>query len=254
MQKNAFIVLMKTILRKSLLISIYSKIGTKYKGIRYFGFRYICSICGGHFRKFLPYGLKERLNARCPVCLSLERHRLLWLYLKNKTNLFTNRLRVLHFAPEKCISDKLRKLSNIEYITADIDPEKADFLMDITNISSEDNYYDVILCSHVLEHIQEDRMAMSELYRVLKPEGWAILQVPIGREKTFEDPNITSGEEREAIYGQADHVRIYGLDYIERLKRAGFMVTVESFANQFEEKMIEKYNLSTEDIYLCHKI
>ena len=247
----------KIILRHILPNNIYSIVGKYYRILRYFGFRFKCPICGWYSREFLPFGLIKRPNAQCPMCFSLERHRMIWLYMK-KTNLFNleskkDRLRVLHFAPEKCISDKLRKLNNLEYITADLDPKKADVMMDITNIPSDSSYFDVILCSHVLEHILDDMKAMKELYRVLKRGGWAIIQVPIGREKTFEDSSITSWEDRERIFGQGDHVRIYGLDYVNRLKNAGFVVTVDPFWKELDIGKIKKYGLSKENIYFCTK-
>ena len=247
----------KIILRHILPNNIYSIVGKYYRIFRYFGFRFKCPICGWYSREFLPFGLIKRPNAQCPMCFSLERHRMIWLYMK-KTNLFNleskkDRLRVLHFAPEKCISDKLRKLNNLEYITADLDPKKADVIMDLTNIPSDNSYYDVILCSHVLEHILDDMKAMKELYRVLKHGGWAIIQVPIGREKTFEDSLITSWEDREHIFGQGDHVRIYGLDYAERLKSAGFSVKVDPFWKELDSGSIRKYGLYKGNIYFCTK-
>ncbi len=202
----------------------------------------------------LPFGINERPNAQCPKCLSLERHRLLWMFLGVNTDLFKKeKLRILHFAPEKCISERLKKLPNIEYVSADLDSGKADFIMDIKEIPSKNDNYDAVLCCHVLEHIPDDIKAMKELYRILKPDGWAVLQVPIGRKKTFEDRDISSWAERENIYGQGDHYRIYGLDYLDRLRDTGFNVKAVPFADELKEKLIRKFNLSTENIYFCHK-
>ena len=118
------------------------------------GNRYLCPCCGWKFRKFLPNGANQRPNALCPRCGSLERHRLLYLYLKNRTNLFSDRLRVLHFAPEPVFRKILMSLSNLDYISADLDSPAAMVKLDITNIPSADDSFDVILCSHSLELYQ----------------------------------------------------------------------------------------------------
>jgi len=188
---------------------------------------------GGRFRKFQPYGAEgvvKRPNARCPSCGSLERQRLIALYLERRTSFFTDPLKVLHFAPEPAFHEKFKSLSNLDYISADLISSRAMVKVDITDIPYEEHSFDVILCSHVLEHVQDDRKAMQELYRVLKPGGWALLQIPIqsSREKTYEDPSIVTPEERLKHFGQKDHVRIYGEDYKDRLASAGFTVKVDS--------------------------
>lgn len=225
--------------------------------IFYLGSRYECPCCGGKFRKFLKFGAITRLNARCPKCGSLERHRLFWLYYKNMTNLFEDKLRVLHFAPEYVFYKRLKRLSNLDYITADISPSKADVTMSITDIKFNENSFDVILCNDVLEHILDDKKALSELHRVLKYDGgWAIIQVPLDKSRThtFEDPSIVSPQDREKNFGRYDHVRVYGIDYLARLQAAGFDVSVISYINTFNQNEIEKYNLNTDrDIYLCTK-
>jgi SAM-dependent methyltransferase len=180
----------------------------------------------------------------------------LWFYLKNQTNFFCESLKVLHFSPEYCLQKKFKKQPNLDYLSADLASPLAMTKIDITNIPYEDNTFDAILCSHVLEHIPDDRQAMKELLRVLKPGGWAILQVPIDRkrEKTFEDPTVTSPEERERLFWQHDHVRLYGLDYPDRLRDVGFVVEVNNFVKNLEDETIEKYRLDKrEDIYLCKK-
>ena len=220
----------------------------------YIGNRYICPCCGWRFRKLLPYGNKKRLNVGCPRCNSAERHRLLWLYLKNKTNLFSDNLKVLHFAPEYIFQKTLRFMSNLDYISVDLNSPSAMVKMDITNILYKDNSFDVILCSHVLEHVVDDRKAMRELFRVLKPGGWGILQVPILRDKTFEDPSIVSPEDRERIFGQKDHVRKYGLDYKDRLEGAGFTVKVDEYIRELGVHSVRTYGLKgNETIYFCTK-
>lgn len=147
-------------------------------------------------------------------------------------------------------------MPNLDYISADLDSPLAMVKMDITNILFENNSFDVILCSHVLEHIIDDNKAMRELFRVLKPGGWAILQTPIDLklDKTFEDHSIVSPEERERFFGQSDHVRIYGRDYVNRLLKAGFEVTVESYPKDLSPNIIKKHVLSeNEDIFFCTK-
>lgn len=204
----------------------------------YFGNAYYCPVCKSKVRLWKPLGydfpvIYEKQivgsgirNAMCPVCGSSDRVRLLYLFLKNKTNLFTRRIKLLHIAPEDALRDLLLKLKNVDYLTSDLDPGKVMEQMDITIIGYPENSFDAILCNNVLEHIPDDRKAMRELYRVLKPGGWAILQVPVSKvlEETFEDFSITSPQEREKHFGQKDHVRIYGNDYIRKLTKAGFAV------------------------------
>ena len=227
-----------------------------YRQFLYLGNRLVCPCCKGHFRKFLPFGVVQRPNACCPNCQSLERHRLLWLYLQNRTNLFSDRLKVLHVAPEYVLNLALRARNNLDYVTADLNSRLAQVKMDITNIPYEAKSFDVILCNHVLEHVVDDQKAMGELFRVLKPGGWAILQSPIDTslEKTFEDFCIVSPEEREKAFGQRDHVRIYGRDYKERLEKAGFRVNVDRYAEEVGEELRKKYGLPKDEaIYVCAK-
>ncbi len=222
----------------------------------YVGNRFICPCCNGQFRKFLTGGVNHRPNALCPRCNSLERHRLLWLYLKNQTNIFIDHLKVLHCAPEYIFQKVFKFLPNIDYVSAGLDAPFAEVKMDITNILYDDNSFDAILCNHVLEHVIDDHKAMKELFRVLKPGGWAILQSPIDieREKTFEDPSIVLPKEREHFFGKDDHVRVYGLDYKDRLEQAGFTVKIDSYATDLGGDMSKKYGLPEhEDIYICGK-
>ena len=227
-----------------------------FRHIVYSGSEVYCECCDKSFRKFLPAGEIRRQNAECPNCACKERHRLLFRYLKNRTNLFSQRLKLLHFAPEPYFQPLFTALPNLEYITADLDAPEADINFDITDIPFKDDYFDVILCSHVLEHVIDDRKAMAELYRVLSPNGWSILQVPldIHRAETFEDFSATSAEDRSRLFGQRDHVRIYGLDYKNRLETSGFDVTVEEYPKTLpvEEALRNGFDLE-EAIYLCRK-
>lgn len=214
-----------------------------------------CPCCKGEFHEFLPYGVKQRLNALCPKCGSLERHRLLWLYLKKKTNLFEAKLHLLHFAPERIFQEVFESAHNLNYISADLYSPKAMFKMDITNIKFDNDWFDVIICNHVLEHVEDDQKAMGELYRVLKKGGWGIIQSPVdyNREYTYEDKNVILPEERERLFGQRDHVRVYGKDYMKKLKKVGFHVKVKDGLKLFGRKVCKEYRLGTEKIYLCIK-
>ncbi len=234
---------------------MFKKVISLLRGASFFQFtKFECPICLGRFRRFFPYGISPRQNALCPQCGSLERHRLLWLYLRNKTNFFSHSLRVLHFAPERVLNKIFGQCQNIDYVSADISSPLAKVKMDITDIAALDNSFDAILCIHVLEHVVEDQKAMRELFRVLKPGGWAILQVPVLREKTFEDPTVVLPEDRERIFGQKDHVRIYGRDYSERLEKAGFAVRVDSYSRSLGQSQVKKYCLfASEDTYFCTK-
>jgi len=212
---------------------------------------FIDPIDGKGFKTFLPYGYgKQRDNVLSPSTLSLERHRLLWLFLKKETPFFSENLKVLHFAPEQAFFKRFKKLSNIQYTTTDLNSPLAEVKADICNLPFPDNSFDVILCNHVLEHIPDDTKALQELYRVMKPNGWGIFQVPqqLSREKTFEDNSITNKKERAKIFGQYDHVRIYGRDYFDKLRAAGFTVEEIHYTSSFSEDEIEKYGLAKGEI------
>jgi len=222
--------------------------------LKIIGLRFECPVCGGRFRQMRPFGITPRKNALCPQCFSLERHRLLWLYLKNRTNFFHSPMTVLHIAPEKTLSQKFKQMTHLNYLSIDKASPLAMRAMDICEMSFQDNTFDVILCSHVFEHIPDDLKAMREVFRVLKPGGWAILQVPILREKTFEDPTIIEPADRLKNFGQSDHVRIYGKDYQNRLEKAGFKVTVDGYVRELGKTRILRYGLlRREDIYFCTK-
>ena len=215
------------------------------------GSRYTDPIDGKQFKSFLPYGYENpRENVLSPSTLSLERHRLLWLFLKSNTNFFTANLKVLHFAPEQAFYKRFRKLENLDYTTTDLDSPLADVKADICNLPFDDNSYDVILCNHVLEHIPNDHKAMQELYRILKPGGWGVLQIPqdLKRTNTFEDDSITDKRERTKIFGQYDHVRIYGRDFFDKLRNVGFKVEEVDFTAKLSQDEINKYRLAKGEI------
>ena len=213
-------------------------------------------IDGKSFRSFLPYGYgTQRNNVLSPSTLSLERHRLLWLYLKNETDFFTARLKVLHFAPEQAFYKIFRNQKNLDYTTTDLFSPLADVKADICNLPFESNLYDVILCNHVLEHIPDDIKAMKELFRVMKPGGYGIFQIPqdYNREQTFEDDSITDKNQRAKIFGQYDHVRIYGRDYFDKLRHIGFVVEENDYIKKLGSAM-QKYCLAPGEIIpVCRK-
>lgn len=221
------------------------------------GNKYTDPIDGKSFRKFLAYGYgKKRENVLSPSTLSLERHRLLWLYLKNETDFFSASKKILHFAPEQAFYKRFRKMKNLDYTTTDLNSPLADVKADICQLPFADNSYDIIFCNHVLEHIPDDKKAMQELYRVLKPGGMAILQIPqdLNRETTFEDDSITDPKERREVFGQYDHVRVYGRDYFDKLRKVGFQVEEVDYTAKLSAEEIDKYRLAKGEILpVCFK-
>ena len=221
------------------------------------GKKYEDPIDGKTFRKFLPYGYgSPRANVLSPSTLSLERHRLLWLYLTRETDFFSKPLKVLHVAPEQAFYKRFKNQKNLTYITTDLYSPLADVKADLCALPFEDDSFDVIFCNHVLEHIPDDAQAMRELYRVMKKGGWGIFQVPqdINRAHTFEDDTITDPAERTRIFGQYDHVRVYGLDYFDRLRQVGFEVEEIVYSTHFTAEEIERYRIVPQEILpLCKK-
>lgn len=194
---------------------------------RHGGWARYCPVCERSARRFTESGKIPRRDAQCPYCGALERHRLVWLYFQQCTNLLDGRPKqMLHVAAERCISNRLKPALGSGYLTADLVNPRAMVQMDITDIQYPAETFDVIYCSHVLEHIPDDRRALREFHRVLKRDGWAILLVPISTERTFEDPSITDPAELLRIFGEDDHIRRYGPDYVDRLREAGFTVKV----------------------------
>lgn len=216
-----------------------------------------CPVCQENFSKFLPYGrLHPRENALCPSCLSLERHRLMFLFLQKETNFFQSQPKVLHIAPEYCFIDRFEKLLGENYITADIESPLAKVKMDLHDIPFEDNSFDVVFCNHVLEHVRDDVRCMQEIRRVLKPDGFALCQSPqrLDLATTYEDASITDPKERENHFLQDDHLRIYGRDYGTQLEKSGFQVSpihlIEKIGIEESKKMALPLG---EIIYLCRK-
>lgn len=216
-----------------------------------------CPCCERAFPSFLPFAIPPSFNILCPQCNSLPRHRMLWMYLmENGERLLKENMRVLHFAPEGVLQDFFASLPDVTYVTADLYMPNVAHIMDITDIRFDDDSFDAVVCVHVLEHIQDDRKAMAELYRVLKPGGWGLLQSPMrtSLERTYEDPAIVSEEGRFRHFGQHDHVRIYGRDYGDRLEKAGFKLTVKEYCRRMPEEQVRRMGLNrNEDIYMVRK-
>ena len=224
------------------------------------GDKFTDPIDGRSFRKFLPYGYgKQRENALSPSTLSLERHRLMWLFLRDNTTFFTatKKLKVLHIAPEQCFLDIFRKQQNLNYITSDLESPIADVKADICDLPFKENEFDIIFCNHVLEHISNDTKAMQELYRVLKPGGFGIFQIPqdLSKAITFEDNTITDRKERAKLFGQYDHVRVYGRDYFDKLRSIGFKVDEVDYTKKITLEKIEEFCLMQNEILpVCYKL
>lgn len=250
LMKNVIAFLIRYVPRKYL--QRVSGLGLKVLGLFYAGSAVTCPVCERSYRKFLPYGrISTRENALCPNCLSLERHRLIWVYLQQQTDFFKTKKHVLHIAPEACYISRFEKLHGDGYITADIESPLAKVKMDIHQIPFEENKFDVVLCNHVLEHVDDDIQAMREIHRVLKPGGFAILQVPFFNpipEVTFADPTITDKREREKIFGQDDHVRKYGHDYPKRIAQSGLTPIEDKFVFTLPDNEVKKFGLARGEV------
>ena len=254
-------------------IKVYSylKWHERFALIKNFGFRYKCPFCGYHAKKMLPIGADFKViyekeivgcgkrNAECLKCKSTDKERLVYTYLQS-INFFDNPNKtVLHMAPEPNLSKQFFKHKFKEYVCGDFFAPGYENVypsyvknINILDIPYSKEYFDVVICNHVLEHIEEDLQGMSEIYRVLKRGGFAILQVPISfkLKKTYEDSKIINPKEREEAFGQHDHVRIYGLDYFDRLKKIGFDTEIISnLAYTHPNYGINK----KEKIFICHK-
>lgn len=257
------------IVERMLPSGVFRRLSAYYMRVKYFGWKYRCPFCGGSYRRFYPAGfdfpvLKEqdivgaglRENVRCPGCSSSNRERLIYLYLANEKGSNDRTLSVLHVAPEPRLQRLLKGRPNITHVSVDIASPDADRKMDIRKLEFPDESFDIVLCNHVLEHVPEDDVAMKEILRVLRPGGFAILQVPISLklERTFEDPTVTDPKERERVFGQSDHIRIYARDYRDRLARAGFSVEVLDYAGKLGKEATMKYSLDPrESLYIATK-
>jgi SAM-dependent methyltransferase len=206
------------------------------------GNRVQCPCCGGSFWCFLAYG--ARPHDRCPQCGALGRHRLLSLVLRDRLA-GQSGLRFLHVAPEESIASLLRRVPDATYLSIDLEPGAAMEVADLTDLPFRDSSWDVVLCYHVLEHVPDDTAAMREIRRVLVPGGWAIIDSPIdtSRHETFEDPSITDPAERRRLFSQDDHVRVYGRNFVSRLRDAGFDVEVDYPLERYSPEKRARYGL-----------
>ncbi|MEM7555056.1 MAG: class I SAM-dependent methyltransferase [Cyanobacteria bacterium P01_A01_bin.84] len=242
---------MKTPYKYAPVISpIYRSLRKAFRRFKYAGEAVTCSVCGNNFSSWL---FNHEIGS-CPICGSETRHRLLWLFLQKHSEIFHKPYKLLHFAPEECLINKFRELPNLEYTTADISAPKVDVHTDITNLIFDDNSFDAIICSHVLEHIPADIVAMKELFRILVPNGTAYIQVPYRKfQETDEDISITDPMERQRRFGQFDHVRVYGTDLKQRLESVGFEVREEYFFCDLTVEEQQRYGLWDDIIFNCKK-
>ena len=231
-------------------------------GVIYAGKGRKCPICGCERRKFLPYGYgKVREDALCPKCLSLERHRLLWHYLMNndkERERFQSLPTILHIAPEVCLMKEFKKMyksAPYSYITADLESPLADMHFDVQAIPMADNNVDIIICNHLLEHVESDHKALTELYRIMRKGGMGVMLAPIdySRDNTFEDDTITDPKQRAEVFGQYDHRRIYGKDYLSRLAAAGFEAEEIDYAAEFSVSDRTRFSFGSDKLYIVRK-
>lgn len=225
-----------------------SRLALKIAPFIFWGNRFTDPIDERSYSLFFSYGYGDkthRKNALCPGTLSLERHRLIWLWLKRETDFFSRKAKMLHVAPELAFVERFKKMPNLDLTTADIESPWADLKMDLHHIPFPDNTFDVVFCNHVLEHVEDDRRCLREIYRVLKPGGWALLQSPmdLSYEKTLEDPTITDRDERIRLFGQYDHVRMYGRDYKNRLEEPGFQVEEIDYLGKLTKEEIRRFSV-----------
>ncbi|MGQ9365890.1 class I SAM-dependent methyltransferase [Azospirillum sp. A39] len=214
----------------------------------------LCPVCGRRASRFLPFGLGGRRNAQCPDCGSLERHRFLWLYLSGRTAFFRRTLRVLHTAPEPCLEGRLRTRHRRGYVSLDRFNPDADVQADLTALPFADGAFDVVVSSHVLEHVPDDRAALAEIARVLKPSGWAVLMFPFDpRRPTAEDPAMDTPAKRMAAYGHPYHYRIYGRDTPERLAACGLAATVVSTRDLLSPHRRRRHRINANHLFVVRR-
>jgi SAM-dependent methyltransferase len=219
--------------------------------------KHFCPVCGCLKDHFRTGGVgKRRANAKCPKCGSLERHRILVMYLANCIwpNLIQGKKDLLHIAPEKFLVDHLKPRPDVNYVSGDLSMSVSMAKIDLTALQFWDAQFDLIICSHVLEHIPNDSKAMTEMHRVLKGGGYLLVMVPMFGEKTYEDPSITDPVERRRHFGQDDHVRKYGHDITERLERAGFQARLWPKPGDVDVGVLEMIGSKRRKIVECRKI
>jgi len=228
------------------------------RSLRYRGDAVSCPCCGGSFDRFAAH--RERPRAKCPRCGSLERHRLLLRFLEERTDILERPLELLHAAPEHALLLTLSRQPNLRYRTVDLDSPLAQDHADLMALPYPAGRFDVVLCSHVLEHVSDDRLALSEIQRVLAPGGRAVLMSPIDehRPDTLEDDEVVTPADRARVFGQADHVRRYGRDFAARVAGCGFEVETVPYIDELPGPVIRRMGLRREsdlferdDIFMC---
>jgi SAM-dependent methyltransferase len=227
----------------------FAHLGMQAIGIFYRGSRFTDPIDGQRYRKLLPYGrVRSRENALAPWSMSLERHRAVWVYLTEYSNLFTSPGTMLHMAPEYCFLKRLSSKQGMKVVRGDLNSPWADIHFDVHDIPFDNDHFDVLMANHLMEHVEDDAAVFLEFYRVMKPGGWGIFQVPLDRSnpRTEEDASVTDPAERERLYWQRDHVRLYGLDYVDRLAAAGFEVEEVDMLKLLGEARYREYCLGGE--------
>lgn len=246
--------MIKQLMKRALPFKYFRPLLASPTRLRHLGLARYCPVCRSHLQRFVSYG-PTRPECECPVCGSLERHRLIWLFLNDETDLFDGRRkRLLHLAPEWSFTEIFCRLSYIDYVTADLASPLSMVRGDITALPFPSGCFDVIYCSHVLEHIPDDRKAMKELFRVLKPTGWFLPDVPLQTNgATIEDPDA-GPEERTERFGQSDHVRFYGADFKDRLQEVGFNVSVHRPALRMDASRRQFYGIDNTDLHMCRKV
>jgi SAM-dependent methyltransferase len=193
--------------------------------------------------------LEGRPGIVCPRCGSHERHRAIWILLSERLPAADGEVALLHLAPEPSVQARLRTLPNVRYLAGDLDSPHADVQLDIAAMPFPDASFDAVICSHVLEHVDDDRAALAELRRVLRPGAWVLLSVPVdpAREETFEDPAIVTPEARTWHYWQHDHVRLYCRDFLGRVAAAGFEIEDDAFLRRLPDALVERHGINRLD-------
>ena len=218
------------------------------------GDRIECTVCRGHFRRLLRG--RNRPSALCPRCGSHERHRLIAHFLdRDRPDLLGPGTSLLHFAPEPYFEHRFRAAEGLRYVTADLNADRADVACDLKALPFGDGEFDVVLCSHVLEHVDDDRVAIAELHRVLAPGGTALVLVPVdeARAETYEDPAIVAPADREREFWQDDHVRLYGRDTAGRLAAAGFEVLIDGYVHTLASALIARHAMYSPGMYVVRR-
>lgn len=247
---------------------IFPRLQRLYGLLKTYGFSYQCPLCLWRAHRFYAAGFDfpvltrlkiigagRRENARCPRCNSSSRERFIYLFLMRAYPRF-GQGRILHIAPERKLQEVLLKTYRQAYTSLDIESPRAEIKADVQDLPFENETFEAIVCSHVLEHVPDDLKAMREFFRVLRPGGMLIAAVPFSPmiSETFEDSSVTAPTDRERVFGQSDHVRIYGTDFKSRLEKSGFAVNDTLPVSVATSEEIQYYALNPiEPIFIAKK-